>query len=778
MMNMKSKSLFAKWIWAICFALFAQASAAQTTCYDFATGLGNWGGFDAQATLATDNTPSNGTQFMRGRDQGGTSWLRNSNDFNGMPCGGQICWRFKVINDDVSGQSISVNPKVTIYMGPVGNMTLSATFTASNITVTENSAWVDVCAPIAKVSPLGAMPAGWAMRNGGTVAQWNHLVNNINGIAFTTDINPANDPGEIIGIDDVCVTANPANSCCDLTDNAEFIIETVCVNGALRVTVTDPDPDPVYHWWRLMETSVPGETTDAVTLNGGNPVAPEQTLGGSATFVITDFSKSYYIKHDIMGDLFNGCFYFKQVRKPIEMPQADFDFSFLNWLNWSKTEFCYGERINLFAWTETQITKYYIDAWRRPIGSPANTPFTWYGGLGWANGAPGSFDLTAAFAALPTPVYFDPGYEYEIKLAVANPDLCIGWSEKKHRFTVTCCNNAYLDADFCVDAITAAGSYTLKVKNYITYNHIGAVHEWYVLSSPNENAGPYTKVTSVTTSEPTFDLYTQAQYNLYYTVVHKLKTKCGEICMVKTQHQTGGRGTADFIPGLSGCDAKLIDCKWIDSIWNPCPVPTGLFGSCSRQVLVWNPVPGALGYTVEISFNDPACCQSPYPVALQSYNVNGSGLPLWTIATPKYNCFRWRVRARCANGQSAWSVWKCFHCSGEAEQVGHDGESGNALTGGQTPKRNIAATETLQPRIVPNPSNGDMTLSMEAPGDLVLSVEVYNAQGSRIKTIARNTYRGGQFVQKLNLGHAAGKGIYTVVFLTNYGTYRKKVVVQ
>jgi hypothetical protein len=774
--SMKKKYLSMQWMLVACFALLVQGMSAQTTCFDFENGIGNWDDYNAVASIVADNTSSNGTNFLRGRDQGGISWLFNDNDFNGMPCGGQICFRFKVINDDVSGQAIEVSPRLCLFMGAVGNMSFRAIYTATSVVVTENSAWVQVCVPIEKVLPTGPPPTGWSMSNGATGAQWNYLMSNVSGIAISTDIDPANSPDEIIGIDDVCVTINPPASCCDLTDNGEFIMQTNCNNGVLTVTVTDPDPDPRYHWWYLMETSVPGQTTDAVTLNGGNPIVPVQNQGGSATFTITDFSKSYYIKHDIWGDIFNGCINAKQVRKAIDLPKADFDFYFTNWLNaWFVSSYCYGEPVRMVALTETPVTAYYIDAWRRPIGSGPNTPFDWYGALGWANGTPpGTIELSQAFAALPTPVYFDPGYEYQIKLAVTNPNLCIGWTEKTHTFTVQCCSGRP-DPDFCVDAITRPDGYTLKIKNYNTYNYIGATHEWYVLSSPNENAGPYTKVTSSTSAQPEFDLYTQAQYKLYYTVVHKLKTKCGEICVMKTQFQSG-RMAEGLIPGLTGCNATSIDCRWIDSIWNPCLVPTGLFGSCSRKVLLWNPVPNASGYTVEISFNDPACCKSLFPPANMQYNVGGSSLLLWTIATPKYDCFRWRVKTRCANGTTSdWSAWRCYYCSGNAEMVGHDG--GNLLaktaTGGQP-----MASRSLEPTITPNPNNGDMLLSMQAPGDLVLSVEVFNAQGSRISAIARNIYRGGRFNQKLSLGATVAKGLYTIVFTTDYGTFRKKVIVQ
>ncbi len=74
---------------------------------------------------------------------------------------------------------------------------------------------------------------------------------------------------------------------------------------------------------------------------------------------------------------------------------------------------------------------YYIDAWRRPIGSLV--PFSWAAGLGWNVGTVELINLTEAFDAVS--FSFDPGYEYQIKVAVQNlPSF--GWVENTEVFTV------------------------------------------------------------------------------------------------------------------------------------------------------------------------------------------------------------------------------------------------------------------------------------------------------------------------------------------------------
>ncbi len=101
--------------------------------------------------------------------------------------------------------------------------------------------------------------------------------------------------------------------------------------------------------------------------------------------------------------------------------------------SYPKNLFCPGEVIKMDGSASQNESSYYIDAWRRPIGSTAN--FSWYAGLGWTQGQIGMLNLTNEFA----PTEFVPGYEYEIKLAVTNATT--GWTPITHRFTVlnSCC---------------------------------------------------------------------------------------------------------------------------------------------------------------------------------------------------------------------------------------------------------------------------------------------------------------------------------------------------
>lgn len=545
---------------------------------------------------------------------------------------------------------------------------------------------------------------------------------------------------------------------CDPNDVPWFTYTTSCNNGVVTVTATASDLDPQNHGWGLYQTDTP-IADGGILIAGGT--------GTSITFTITDLTKFYYIKHGIWGT----CYDWREKRELINLPQAEYEIFFpaqapLSFSNW----FCYGFPITMSSFGSPAASSYSISLLRRPILSAPNVPFVPYANSGTIAGPlPANVNLANLFSGLPTPVYFEPNYEYLVRVTIDPADPCYANTVVEGTVNVNCCQD-FISPKFQLnpDPNPSQTSNTLWATGFNTYwNTIGVVHEWYVLSSPNPSGGPYTLVTSVTsTSQSPVMLYNNAKYGTQYKVIHRIKTLCGTYCF--SASDCSNCRTAEAMDAIDA----YSDCSLLDSLL--CPIPTGLFGSCSRRILVWNPVQGAAGYTVEISYNDPACCRSAYAPVGMRYEVTGSSLPLWTIATPKYDCFRWRVMTKCANGSSsAWSQWMCYYCPPGAE----DGSTGGQMLKGMVQSREVETKALLSPVVSPNPSNGDMTLSLQAPGDLIVSVDVVNAQGSRVTTIARNTYKGGQFNSKLSLGTVA-KGVYTVVFNTNYGTFRKKVIVQ
>lgn len=95
---------------------------------------------------------------------------------------------------------------------------------------------------------------------------------------------------------------------------------------------------------------------------------------------------------------------------------------------------CAGWDIYLNGAASQNEHNFYVDAWRRPINS--SQPFNWQATIGWTAETAGLVNLTSRFAAiLPIPYVFDPGYEYQIKLAVQNTTH-FAWVETVHTFVI------------------------------------------------------------------------------------------------------------------------------------------------------------------------------------------------------------------------------------------------------------------------------------------------------------------------------------------------------
>ncbi|WP_299272389.1 T9SS type A sorting domain-containing protein [uncultured Psychroserpens sp.] len=100
-------------------------------------------------------------------------------------------------------------------------------------------------------------------------------------------------------------------NCCPPSISSQFTIdEYECLEDTYNVTVTANDPVPS-QWWRVYETSVEGQTSDAVTIGPASNIQG----GTSTTFTGLDPNKFYYIKH---GVWIPNCFTWQETRKPLD----------------------------------------------------------------------------------------------------------------------------------------------------------------------------------------------------------------------------------------------------------------------------------------------------------------------------------------------------------------------------------------------------------------------------------------------------------------------------
>lgn len=185
------------------------------TCADFEPGHGQdnyHAGWFGQNTTATIGSPSrDGDSFRKASAGNGNTYLYNYlYPENMMEYEGKcICFDYKLIDDGVSGSSVDVHPTIifTDQSDPQSSYVLAKFVT--DVTVTENSDWVRICAPI-KPSDNGGLPSNsegeWTNV---TPGEWDALLNDLGSVAFPVNVGGAASEGATIGVDNVCIKKCP-----------------------------------------------------------------------------------------------------------------------------------------------------------------------------------------------------------------------------------------------------------------------------------------------------------------------------------------------------------------------------------------------------------------------------------------------------------------------------------------------------------------------------------------------------------------------------------------
>ena len=180
------------------------------TCADFELRDGlnysaGWYGYNTSDTFSSpsmDNTYfRQSTALTSGAYLSSGLYPDNLSKFKGQ-C---LCFDYKVIDDGLPGTSMAINPTLILFDGAAPQVsTIQAKFVA-NYTVTENSGWVHVCAPL-EFSSGGNLPSN---ANGQwtnvTAAQWDALLVNAGSIGFTVDVGGPRSKASTIGVDNVCI---------------------------------------------------------------------------------------------------------------------------------------------------------------------------------------------------------------------------------------------------------------------------------------------------------------------------------------------------------------------------------------------------------------------------------------------------------------------------------------------------------------------------------------------------------------------------------------------
>ncbi len=600
-----------------------------------------------------------------------------------------------------------------------------------------NSTAIDGCSPWGTEG--GCSNPGYPS-SGGTIMSYCHLQGV--GINFNNGFGPQ--PGNLIRNN--VENASCIEVCCDPTASSDFNIESNCDDGDFSVTGVAVVGSSVSHFWGLYLTSVEGSTSDNDTIDGDpnaagvNPVAPIQ-WGTSATFSNLSLSNHYYIKHGIWDD---GCFEWRETRKAVIEFEATAAFHFENENGSTQDTFCLGEDIYIDGQASQGENRYFIDIWRRPLGSSSN--FTNYGSLGWTVGSQvGTINISQAFANLSTPVFLEPDFEYEVKLAVANLENCVGWTPVTHRFSLECCNSS-LSGEFNI-GLTTSGEIEGEVIE--AYPNIDATHQWFLLSSPNASGGPYTFVASG--QGETFN-YSNIDDDVYYFLIHKVITDCGEFCYGQSICRNCNR---------AGCElCGEIDCSVLDEIDLECeniPAPTGL--DVDGFTLIWDPIPGITSYIIESPGpNDPKIeckkCKFPISIAPISVGTNSYTLP----SNLRKKCFKWKVTAVCDGVKSPSSYPACY--------------------GGKKVLTNEQSVDFEQIIVSPNPTNGILNFVLEAKNATDVSIEVTDFYGVVVQKLANSLTPNEPASVSWDGRGMLRTGIYFVKFITPNETIIKKVIVN
>ncbi len=180
------------------------------TCADFELRNGQnyhagWGGENAIATF--DSLSMDNSDYRKAEGLPGNSYLYNSLYPREMIKfeGNCLCFDYKVIDDGIPQNSVNINPTIILFDGPSpNNSSVQAQFVA-NVTVTENSDWVHVCAPIALSSGSNLPGNSQGQWTNVTASQWDALIANVGSIGFNVDVGGARSRNPIIGIDNVCL---------------------------------------------------------------------------------------------------------------------------------------------------------------------------------------------------------------------------------------------------------------------------------------------------------------------------------------------------------------------------------------------------------------------------------------------------------------------------------------------------------------------------------------------------------------------------------------------
>ncbi|MEM7298852.1 MAG: hypothetical protein AAF391_11370, partial [Bacteroidota bacterium] len=636
----------------------------SSDCEDFQSEEPTWYGINPILHRYQNDEPSaDGTTYLYVHDDANSDgrdfvYTRNE-EFNIELEEGEIgclCWDYKVFDEGYSNETREVIPELDIFRGfTVDWSPMRARFIASGIPITEDSDWVNICAPLG-FSDGSSLPANefgeWQMV-AGDYNDWNALMENMSGIGLVTDVVGSRSPSEEIGLDNVCIYKFQELEFL-IEDENQTARESFCPNEDVFISLYSLPHSDV----NIKIFSIHNETEYFVMSYDWNGTAP-------STLNLTS----------ILSDNNNGATEFREGRtyrikvssgenctillsKDINIRSTGpIDYNFVDDFGVIKNQFCLDEGINIDASATIDTDRYYLDLWFiNANGEQEFVPADWR----WVFEDYDSINLSGYFDDLG--VTLVPGVQYLLNFAIIDPEC--GWLNLTKPFSVKDCCDQLSDAGFSLNVDGGSSSYEMFVDEFETYDFLDATHYWYVLEGDSVE-GPYTTVAQVTsTVENNVIVFEEATYGKYYKVIHKVESSCGSICSAIIQYQEQVNFNSTFI-------IENIDCEDIP----PCVIETPTNLRVENGFLTWDPVPNAAYYIVS-SPSDPGVsfcqCDEFVPISPERVtNTNSLRIPVRLVR----KCFLWQVRAVCADGTTSQnSITGCYQGSGPgfASEGSHD----------------------------------------------------------------------------------------------------------
>ncbi|MBC8757595.1 T9SS type A sorting domain-containing protein [Kordia sp. YSTF-M3] len=204
-----------------------------------------------------------------------------------------------------------------------------------------------------------------------------------------------------------------------------------------------------------------------------------------------------------------------------------------------------------------------------------------------------------------------------------------------------------------------------------------------------------------------------------------------------------------------GKECVYQDCFFYECE-DPCGVPTNLQYDCRRANLTWTG-DATQTYTVEVNWDDPACCRGGANPTSSRWEVTGTSFQLPFIN--QSGCFSWRVGVKCKD-EIVWSDLACGSCDTRPQEPG--------------PGTSVKTSA----KISPNPNDGNMNIEISGNDKTPFTVKVYRFDGVLIKTFNENRIENQSITISWNGKSVLSKGMYFFVITTDKETITKKVIIE